>query len=208
MSAQLERLIQALQLQPGVGPRAATRIAYYLLDHRREDAKQLGQVLGEAMDKIKLCQCCRNYSDEDRCEICKNPKRLESGQLCVVESPSDVAAIEQSNHYFGRYFVLHGHLSPIDGIGAAELGLQQLAQILATGTIKELILATNPTIEGDATATFIASLAAKYQIPEVTKIASGVPLGGAVDTIDPKTLISSLMNRRPLSSGTAVSSGA
>ena len=200
MSAQLERLIQALQLQPGVGPRAATRIAYYLLDHRREDAKQLGQVLGEAMDKIKLCQCCRNYSDEDRCEICKNPKRLESGQLCVVESPSDVAAIEQSNHYFGRYFVLHGHLSPIDGIGAAELGLQQLD--------KELILATNPTIEGDATATFIANLAAKYQIPEVTKIASGVPLGGAVDTIDSKTLISSLMNRRPLSSGTAVSSGA
>lgn len=207
MSAQLERLIQALQLQPGVGPRAATRIAYYLLDQRREDAKQLGQVLGEAMDKIKLCQCCRNYSDEDRCEICKNPKRLESGQLCVVESPSDVAAIEQSNHYFGRYFVLHGHLSPIDGIGAAELGLQQLDQILATGTIKELILATNPTIEGDATATFIANLAAKYQIPEVTKIASGVPLGGAVDTIDSKTLISSLMNRRPLSSGTAVSSG-
>lgn len=208
MSAQLERLIQALQLQPGVGPRAATRIAYYLLDQRREDAKQLGQVLCEAMDKIKLCQCCRNYSDEDRCEICKNPKRLESGQLCVVESPSDVAAIEQSNHYFGRYFVLHGHLSPIDGIGAAELGLQQLAQILATGTIKELILATNPTIEGDATATFIANLAAMYQIPEVTKIASGVPLGGAVDTIDSKTLISSLMNRRPLSFGTAVSSGA
>lgn len=208
MSAQLERLIQALQLQPGVGPRAATRIAYYLLDQRREDAKQLGQVLCEAMDKIKLCQCCRNYSDEDRCEICKNPKRLESGQLCVVESPSDVAAIEQSNHYFGRYFVLHGHLSPIDGIGAAELGLQQLAQILATGTIKELILATNPTIEGDATATFIANLAAMYQIPEVTKIASGVPLGGAVDTIDSKTLISSLMNRRPLSSGTAVNSGA
>lgn len=199
MSAQFERLIQALQLQPGIGPRAATRIAYYLLANRRDEARLLGKVLCEAMDKIKLCSCCRNYADEERCEICQDEKRLNAEQLCVVENPADLMAIEQSKHYFGRYFVLHGHLSPIDGVGAVELGLPLLDQILATGTVKELILATNPTVEGDATAVFIANLAARYNIPRVTKIASGVPLGGAVDSTDPKTLISSLQGRRPLS---------
>lgn len=198
MSAQLERLIQALQLQPGVGPRAATRIAYYLLDHRREDAKRLGAILCEAMDKIQLCSCCRNYCEEERCEICKDPERERTGELCVVESPADVAALEHSHHYHGRYFVLHGHLSPIDGVGAPELGLPLLDKILASGSVTELILATNPTIEGDATATFIADMAAGYNITRITKIASGVPLGGALDTTDPKTLLSSFQNRRPL----------
>lgn len=198
MSVQLERLIQALQLQPGIGPRAATRIAYYLLSNRRDEARLLSKVLGEAMDSIKLCVYCRNYSDEDRCEICKDDKRVNAEQLCVVENPADLVAIEQSKHYFGRYFVLHGHLSPIDGVGAAELGLPLLAKILASGTVKELILATNPTVEGDATAAFIANLATRYNILSITKIASGVPLGGAVDSTDPKTLISSLINRRPL----------
>ncbi|MBU3844239.1 MAG: recombination mediator RecR [Candidatus Anaerobiospirillum pullicola] len=196
-STHLDRLIQALQIQPGVGPRAAARIAYYLLGRRREDAQALGQILIDAMDKIQLCSCCRNYCDDEVCALCSDPKRRESGQLCVVESPADVAAIEQSQNYKGRYFVLHGHLSPIDGIGANELGLPLLDGILATGNVTELILATNPTIEGDATAAYIAQLAKRYEVGTITKIASGVPLGGALDNIDQKTLLNAIANRRP-----------
>lgn len=196
-SALLDKLIKALQIQPGVGPRSATRIAYHLLDHRRVESMNLGRLLIDAMQNIKLCSSCQNYCDGTTCNICKNQQRLESGQLCVVENPSDVEAIEQSNHYFGRYFVLHGHLSPIDGIGVQELGLPKLDQILASGEVKELILATNPTIEGDATASFIANMAKKYNIKSISQIASGVPLGGELDNVDQKTLATSLQNRRP-----------
>ena len=196
-SVQLDKLIKALQIQPGVGPRSATRIAYHLLDRRRTDAVELGQLLVSAMHNIKLCRCCRNYCDDDLCRICKSPERQQSKQLCEVESPSDVEAFEQSNNYFGRYFVLHGHLSPIDGIGANELGLPLLDELLAQGTIDEIILATNPTVEGDATASFIASIALRHNITNITKIASGVPIGGELDNVDQKTLASSLQNRRP-----------
>lgn len=199
-SVLLDRLIKALQIQPGVGPRSAARIAYNLLDQRREDATLLGQVLIEAMHKIGLCQRCRNYCDQSVCSICSNEQRLQSRQLCVVESAADVEAIEQSHNYQGMYFVLHGHLSPIDGIGVQELGLPLLDRILAQGQVEELILATNPTLEGDATASLIAEIAQSYNISKISKIASGVPLGGSLDNIDQKTLASSLSNRRPFAS--------
>lgn len=195
----LDRLIKALQIQPGVGPRSASRIAYHLLDRRREDAVVLGQTLIEAMQHIRLCQQCRNYCDQEICSICNDFQRQNSRQLCVVESPADVDAIEQSQNYHGMYFVLHGHLSPIDGIGVQELGLPLLDRILSQGQIDELILATNPTLEGDATAGLIAEIADSYNIAHVSKIASGVPLGGSLDNIDQKTLASSLSNRRPFS---------
>ena len=197
-SNELDKLIRALQIQPGIGQRSAMRIAYHLLERRRQDAVELGQILISAMHNIKLCQCCRNYCDYEVCNICQNPER-HNRQLCIVESPSDVAAIEQSNNYFGLYFVLHGHLSPIDGIGPQELGLPELDQLLSQEQFDEIILATNPTIEGDATASFIAAMAAKHHIKSISKIASGVPLGGGIDNVDQKTLASSLMNRRPFS---------
>lgn len=196
-SVQLDKLIKALQVQPGVGNRSATRIAYQLLDRRRADAIELGRTLIEAMNNIRLCTCCRNYSDTELCNICANQERHNARSLCIVESPSDVEAIEKSNNFFGLYFVLHGHLSPIDGIGAQELGLPLLDSLLATNKFDEIILATNPTVEGDATASFIASMAQRHNIQHISKIASGVPLGGELDNVDHKTLASSLMNRRP-----------
>lgn len=198
-SVLLDKLIKALQLQPGIGQRSATRIAYHLLDRRRTEAVQLGKIIIDAMQNVRMCNSCQNYCDDELCSICSNPKRKDSGQLCVVENPSDVEAIEQSNNFFGRYFVLHGHLSPIDGIGVKELGLPKLDQILASGEIKELILATNPTIEGDATASFIANMAQRYKIESISQIALGVPLGGELDNVDQKTLATSLKNRRPFS---------
>ena len=188
-SAQLDKLIKALQIQPGIGHRSATRIAYNLLDRRRQAAVELGQVLIESMNNIKLCSCCR-----------ASEERHKARSLCVVESPSDVEAIENSNNFFGLYFVLHGHLSPIDGVGAKELGLYQLDQLLAQNKFDEMILATNPTVEGDATASFIASMAKHHNIQKISKIASGVPLGGDLDNVDQKTLGSALMNRRPYES--------
>lgn len=196
-STQLDQLIKALTIQPGIGSRSATRIAYHLLERRRSDAVELGHILIQAMNNIKQCQCCRNYCDEERCNICKSPERHKSHSVCVVESPSDVEAIEQTSNYSGLYFVLHGHLSPIDGIGPKELGLPALDQLLQDEQIEEVILATNPTVEGDATASFIATLAQKHGIALISRIASGVPLGGGIDHVDQKTLASSFMNRRP-----------
>lgn len=196
-SHELDKLIRALQIQPGIGLRSATRIAYHLLERRRPDAMELGQILISAMRNIKLCTCCRNYCDHEICTICQKPERHQARQLCIVESPSDVEAIEQSNNYFGLYFVLHGHLSPIDGVGPNELGLPQLDELLTREPFDEIILATNPTIEGDATASFIAALAQKHAIKKISKIASGVPVGGGIDNVDQKTLASSLTHRRP-----------
>lgn len=196
-SALLERLIKALQIQPGIGPKAATRIAYNMLDHRRHDALELGQVLIDAMTNIRTCVSCRNYCDHQLCSICANPKRLEGKQLCIVETPANLDAIERSNSYKGLYFVLHGHLSPIDGIGPKDLGMDTLEKIFASGQVKEIILATSTTVEGEATSLFIAKLAAKYEITNISRIASGVPLGGEIDTVDQRTLASSLTNRMP-----------
>ena len=192
----LEKLIKSLQIMPGIGPRSAARIAYHLLDRRREESVQLADTLKEAVEKIGLCSQCRDYSEEEICPICASFKRKQSGQLCVVETPSDLLAVESSGNYFGQYFVLHGHLSPIDGVGPTELGIDILMQRLASGEVKELILATNPTVEGDATASYIAALAKRHNI-SVSKLASGVPLGGDLDNIDEQTIAASLAHRRP-----------
>ncbi len=193
----LNRLIKALTIQPGVGPRSAARTAYFLLDRRREDAKVLAQILSEAMERIGRCPRCHDYSDDSKtCLICSSVKRSLTGQLCIVETPLQVQAIENAGVFFGQYFILHGHLSPIDGIGPEELGFDDLENRLKEGNITELILATNPTVEGDATASFISAIAKKYGL-KVTKIASGVPVGGDLDNIDSGTLGASLENRRP-----------
>ena len=192
----LEKLIKSLQIMPGIGPRAAVRIAYHLLERRREESVQLADTLKEAVEKIGLCSHCRDYSEEEVCPICASFKRKQSGQLCVVETPSDLLAVESSGNYFGQYFVLHGHLSPIDGVGPTELGIDILMKRLSAGEVKELILATNPTVEGDATASYIAALAKRYNI-SVSKLASGVPLGGDLDNIDEQTIAASLAHRRP-----------
>lgn len=192
----LDQLIAALQVMPGVGPRSASRIAYALLDRRRQEGLHLSEVLHEALSRIELCPCCRNYSDGGLCGLCSNVRRRESGLVCVVESPSDVQAVESSGTFFGTYFVLHGHLSPIEGIGGRELGLDVLQQRFATGEIKELILATNPTVEGDATAAYIAAMAGHYDIA-LSKIAAGVPQGVDLTSVDEYTLAASIAQRRP-----------
>lgn len=193
----LTRLIRALEVQPGVGPRSATRIAYYLLDHRRKEALNLASCLKEAMEQIRECPLCRDYSDQGAvCPICANVKRQDSRQLCIVESPVQVQTIESTGDYRGLYFILHGHLSPIDGIGPEELGFDLIEKHLKSGELEEVILATNPTVEGEATASYIAAMARKAGV-RVTRIASGVPVGGDLDTIDAHTLSASLINRKP-----------
>lgn len=168
----LDALIRELQILPGVGPKSAQRMAFQLLERERKRGLQLGQTLQKALTEIGHCQHCRTFTENTLCDICVNPKRHENGLLCIVETPADVAAIEQTHLYSGRYFVLMGHLSPLDGIGPKELGLDQLEQRLQHGEWSEVILATNPTIEGDATAFYIASIAKKYNI-NVTRIAHG-----------------------------------
>lgn len=196
-SPTLDRLITALQIMPGIGRRSASRIAYFLLDRKRSEARELSAVLDEAMQNIRLCSRCRNYSDGETCDICQNAKRQDTGLLCVVETPSDVQAVEQGGSYRGLYFVLHGHLSPIDGIGPEELGLEQLTAILRQGGVKELILATNPTVEGEATASYIAAMARPYAV-KITRLASGMPQGGDLDSLDEQTIATSIAYRREI----------
>lgn len=144
----LDEMMKALQVLPGVGPKSAQRMAFTLLERERSGGLRLASLLNRALTEIGHCSHCRTFTENDRCEICANPKREENGLLCVVESPADVAAIEQTGQFSGRYFVLMGHLSPLDGIGPEELGLDILERRLQEEQIKELILATNPTIEG------------------------------------------------------------
>ncbi len=193
----LDALIRDLQILPGVGPKSAPRMAFQLLERERKRGVQLGQTLQKALTEIGHCQHCRTFTENTLCDVCGNPKRAENGQLCIVETPADVAAIEQTHLYSGRYFVLMGHLSPLDGIGPKELGLDVLERHLKSGDWQEVILATNPTIEGDATAFYIANIAKKYQI-NVTRIAHGVPVGGELELVDGTTLSHSLSGRRPI----------
>ena len=196
-STHLDRLIAALQILPGVGRRSAVRIAYTLLDRRRDEARKLAAALCEAMDGVRLCSRCRNYTDDELCAICASTGRQDSGLLCVAETPADVHAIEHVGAYQGLYFVLHGHLSPIDGIGPDELGLTELAGILGSGQVQELILATNPTLEGEATAAYIAALARPLGL-RISRLASGIPLGGELEGLDDQTIAASLLHRRPI----------
>ena len=190
----LIRLIEALRCLPGVGPKSAQRMAFHLLEKDRKGGTALADTLQSALTTVGRCQRCRMFAEAEFCPICASPARDRS-LLCVVESPADVAAIEQSGSYRGCYFVLMGHLSPLDGIGPDELGFAQLGAILAEGGIKEAILATNTTVEGEATAHVISELAARHQVKS-SRIAHGVPVGGELEYVDGGTLAHALAGRQ------------
>ena len=194
--ALLDQLIEALRCLPGVGPKSAQRMALHLLERDREGGRHLSAILAAAMERIGRCSQCRNLTEEELCRICANPQR-DAALLCIVESPTDVLAIEHATGYQGRYFVLMGHLSPLDGIGPAELGLEELAQRLADAPPRELIIATNPTVEGEATAYYLQRMAQKHGIA-VSRIAHGVPLGGELEFTDQSTIAHAFASRLPV----------
>jgi len=196
-SPSLARLIEALRILPGVGPKSAQRMAFHLLERNRDGARGLATALTEAATSIGQCKRCRMLTDGELCTICTAPQRDE-GLICVVESPADVAAVEQSGGYRGRYFVLMGHLSPLDGVGPDELGVAQLEAILAEGQVREVILATNPTVEGEATAHFLGDLVGRRGI-KASRIAHGVPVGGELEYVDGGTLAHALAGRQAIS---------
>ncbi|QEH09246.1 recombination protein RecR [Histophilus somni] len=193
----LENLIEHLRCLPGVGPKSAQRMAYHLLQRDRSGGMNLAGALTEAMSKIGHCTHCRTFTEEESCAICNNPRRQNSGFLCVVEQPSDIPAIEQTGQFSGRYFVLMGHLSPLDGIGPKEIGLDLLQKRLQHESFYEVILATNPTVEGEATANYIAEMCFQHNI-KVSRIAHGIPIGGELETVDGTTLSHSLIGRREI----------
>jgi recombination protein RecR len=192
----LNQLIEALQCLPGVGVKSAQRMAFYLLDKDREGGERLATVLDRSMRGIRHCERCRMLTEEAVCRFCVSDRR-DTRQLCVLETPADLLAIEQSGAYRGRYFVLMGHLSPIDGIGPSELGLELLEQRLASERFEEVVLATSVTVEGDATAHLVASLAHKHGV-RASRIAYGVPVGGELEYIDGGTLARALSGRRQI----------
>ena len=192
----LADLIQALQCLPGVGQKSAQRMAFHLLDRDREAARRLARSLESAANQIGHCEQCRMLTEETVCRFCRSTHR-DSSKICVLETPADLLAIENSGAYDGRYFVLMGHLSPIDGIGPTELGLDLLDARLAEGGINEVVVATSVTVEGDATAHLIAALAAKHGV-KATRIAYGVPVGGELEFIDSGTLSRALLGRRQI----------
>ncbi len=182
----ITRLVVALRCLPGVGPKSAQRMAYALLERDRPGALALADALREAVERVGHCTSCRTFSEDAVCGLCSNPRR-DRGVLCVVESPVDVQALEQATDFRGLYFVLMGHLSPLDGIGPDDIGLDLLATRLDSGEVTEVILATNPTVEGEATAHYIGEMVRKRGL-RATRIAHGVPLGGELEFIDGSTL--------------------
>lgn len=190
----IESLIKHLKCLPGVGTKSAQRMAFHLLERDRDGALQLSHALHDAMEHVSRCERCRNFTEQSICRICQTDKRRETGVLCVVESPQDVVAIEQTADFSGTYFVLMGRLSPIDGVGPKELGLDALDALLSSGDIKEVILATNFTMEGEATAHYIAQMCKAMHV-DVTRLAQGVPIGGELEYIDGNTLSRALTTR-------------
>ncbi len=188
--------MQTLCCLPGVGPKTAQRMAFQLLQRDRNSARTLAETLLRAVEEIGYCRHCRTLTEGDCCAICEDKSR-DDASLCIVESPADVWIVEQASVFKGRYFVLHGRLSPLDGIGPDELGLELLEQRLASGEIKELILATNSTVEGEATAYFIGELARKHQV-QASRIAHGVPMGGELEYIDSGTLSHAFKGRKEI----------
>ena len=195
-SPALEALVDALRCLPGVGPKSAQRMALHLLERDREGAQALAIALGEAAERVGRCQRCRNLTETPVCSICDDPRR-EATVLCVVETPADVLAIEQAGGYRGRYFVLMGHLSPIDGIGPEDIGLDRLQALVREQGIEEVILATNPTAEGEATAWYLTDLLAADGV-RMSRIAHGVPLGGELEYVDGNTLMHAFSGRLPV----------
>jgi recombination protein RecR len=190
----IEKLNKTFCVLPGVGAKSAQRFVYHLLERDREGGFELAKALVDAMEHVKNCSRCRTLTEKEICEICTNTVR-DSSQLCIVETPSDIHAIEQSGVYSGKYFVLSGYLSPIDGIGAAELGLDELESLLENEEIEEIILATNATIEGEVTAHYIHNIAKKHSI-NTTRIAHGIPIGGELEYADINTIAHALSGRK------------
>jgi len=182
----LEQLVEALRVLPGVGAKTAQRMALHLLERQREGGKRLAAVLAEAMERIGNCERCRSFSETPVCSLCRSSQR-DPSLLCVVESPADQQAVEAATGFRGLYFVLLGRLSPLDGLGPRELGLDLLERRLQSGEVTELILATNPTVEGEATAHWLAQLAARHGV-RASRLAHGVPLGGELEYLDRGTL--------------------
>lgn len=192
----INQLINALRCLPGVGPKSAQRMVFHLLERDRNGGQLLARILEEAIAKVGRCQECRTLCEDPLCRFCDNPLRDRS-IVCVVETPADVLAVEHTAGYRGVYFVLMGHLSPLDGIGPEDLGMDLFRARLKQGEIREVIVATNPTVEGEATAHYLAELVKKYQI-QVTRIAHGVPFGGELEYIDGGTIARALLARAPL----------
>jgi recombination protein RecR len=193
----LAHLIEALRCLPGVGPKSAQRMAFHLLERDRDGGRALAQSLAHAIDTVGHCRRCRMLTESELCSVCSSAQR-DTAQLCVVESPADVVAIEQSGGFRGRYFVLMGHLSPLDGVGPAELGLDEFERVLGEGEVREVILATNPTVEGEATAHYLGELALRRGI-KASRIAHGVPVGGELEYVDGGTLAHALAGRTSVS---------
>lgn len=196
MSSLIDKLIAALKCLPGVGPKSAQRMAYHLLERDREGAQLLSGALAEAVELIGHCDMCRTFTEKERCDICASPSR-NATQLCIIETPADVIALEQATDYRGLYFVLMGHLSPLDGIGPEEIGLDLLARRLSENKITEVILATSTTVEGEATAHYIAEMVSGRNI-RVTRIAHGVPIGGELEFVNGSTLSHAFQGRRDI----------
>lgn len=192
----VEVLKEALQRLPGIGPKSAQRMAFHLLERDREGAHQIGEAIRHALNKVNHCRRCNNFSETALCPICDSPRR-DGGRVCVVETPADLEAIEQAGIYQGTYFVLMGSLSPLDDIGPDQLGIDALLKLVAENTIEELILATNLTVEGQATADFIIDLMEPRGVP-VTRLARGLPMGGELEYMDPGTLNQAFEGRKPV----------
>lgn len=194
-SAAIEALKQALKALPGVGPRNAQRMAFHLMERDREGARTIADALNNALDKVKTCQRCNTFSETDICEICASPKRNQK-QLCIVETPADLEAIEQVGAYQGVYFVLMGRLSPLEGIGPDQLAFKRLGELAANNEIEEVVIATNITPEGETTADYAQQLLSPYDI-KITRLARGVPVGGELEYMDQRTLAAAFKDRRP-----------
>ncbi|MDA7602319.1 recombination mediator RecR [Gammaproteobacteria bacterium] len=194
VSPLVDSLIESIQCLPGVGPKSAQRMVLHLLEREREGGKLLSEALSLALESVGQCRQCRIFSEDELCSICKNEKR-DKQVICVVESVSDVFAIEQSNQFRGKYFILHGHLSPIDDIGPEQLGLNQLFLLVRSEEIREMILATNSTLEGEATAHFIYDSLKDIENLNLTKLAQGVPLGGELEYVDRGTIMHAFSGR-------------
>ncbi|MCE1184465.1 MAG: recombination mediator RecR [Rhodocyclales bacterium] len=190
----LEGLIQALRCLPGVGPKSAQRMAYHLLQHDRKGALQLVAALNHALEGVRHCQRCNTFSEQDICDRCSSPKR-DASLLCIVETPVDMNMMEQTLAYQGLYYVLMGRVSPLDGMGPRQLGLEKLMERVLDGVVKEVVLATNYTNEGEATAHYLTTLLAEKGI-RVSRLARGVPVGGELEFVDPGTLAQAFRERR------------
>ena len=195
----VQNLIDELGKLPGVGPKSAQRIAFHLVKLSEQDALRLAHAISEAKEKVRFCETCFNMSDDQFCEICADQRRDRS-LICVVEEPRDIVAVEKTHEYRGYYHVLQGAINPIDGIGPDQLRIRELLHRLQEGTVEEVILCTNPNIEGEATAMYLAKLIEPLEIP-VTRIASGLPVGGDLEYADELTLGRAIEGRREMGAG-------